>query len=148
RLARLRLRYPRNSTYVLQNLFDSHDTDRWVSRIANPDLPYDGGNRIQDSGPDYMDKRPDPVHYVRLRLMAIFQSTYVGAPMIWYGTEVGMYGADDPRTRMPMWWEDLMPYESPDYIIMPDLRDHFRSLFHLRANTELLRTGDFTTALA
>jgi cyclomaltodextrinase len=147
-LARLRLRYPRNSTYVLQNLYDSHDTDRWVSRIANPDMVYDGGNRIQDSGPGYMDQRPDPLHYQRMKLMAVFQATYIGAPMIWYGTEVGMFGADDPRTRMPMWWDDLMPYDSPDYIIMPDVRDHFRALFALRHSEELLRTGDFTTALA
>jgi glycosidase len=148
RLARLRLRYPRNSTYVLQNLYDSHDTDRWVSRIANPDLAYDGANRLQDSGPNFMDQRPDAVHYDRQRLMAVFQATYLGAPMIWYGTEVGMFGADDPRCRMPMWWEDLAPYDSPDYIIMPELRDHFRSLFHLRGAEELLRTGDYTTALA
>lgn len=148
RLARLRLRYPANATYVLQNLFDSHDTDRWVSRIANPDLPYDAQNRIQDTGPDFFDGRPSDEHYQRLRLMAVFQATYVGAPMIYYGTEAGMFGADDPRNRMPMWWEDLMPYDDPDYIIMDDLRDHFRSLFQMRHGTEVLRIGEFRTAAA
>jgi len=147
RLARLRLRYPRNHTYVLQNLFDSHDTDRWVSQIANPDRAYDTENRIQDEGVEYFDERPLPEHYDKLKLMMIFQSTYIGAPMIWYGTEVGMYGADDPRTRMPMWWEDLMPYESQNYIIMDDLREHVRSLFHLRNATSELRVGEFATAV-
>ncbi len=146
-LGRLRIRYPRNSTYVLQNLFDSHDTDRWVSRIANPDLEYDAGNRLQDGSPDYFDERPSETDYKRLKLMAVFQATYVGAPMIWYGTEVGMFGADDPMCRMPMWWEDLGPYDDPEYIVMDDLREHFRGLFRLRNANELLRTGEFRTAV-
>jgi len=31
----------------------------------------------------------------------------VGAPMIYYGTEAGMWGADDPCDRMPMVWPDM-----------------------------------------
>jgi glycosidase len=149
RLALLRIRYPRNHTYVLQNLFDSHDTDRWVSRIVNPDLPYDGANRRQDEdGAAYNDARPPEEAYRRLRLMALFQSTYVGAPMIWYGTEVGMYGADDPMCRMPMWWDDMEPFDTPDYRVDKDLREEFRALFHLRQREPLLRRGDYRTAIA
>jgi glycosidase len=147
-LARLRIRYPRAHTEVLQNLYDSHDTDRWVSRIANPDLEYDSGNRIQD-GAEYFDRRPAPEAYRRLRLMALFQNTYVGAPMIYYGTEVGMYGADDPRNRMPMWWEDMMPYDDASYKVDKDLFRYFQSLFALRrAHTDALATGDYRTVLA
>ncbi len=146
-LARLRIRYPRTVTYVLQNLYDSHDTDRWVSRLANPDMAYDGGNRIQDNGPDYDASRPSETEYQRQKLMAIFQSTYVGAPMIWYGTEVGMFGADDPMCRQPMWWKDLMPYENEDYIIRDDTFETFKKLFHLRQDCEVLRRGDFKTLL-
>lgn len=148
RLARLRLRYPAAHTYVLQNLFDSHDTDRWVSRLANPDLDYDQENRIQDTGPNFFDKRPDPMHYQRLKLMALFQATYVGAPMIYYGTEVSMFGADDPHNRMPMWWEHLMPYDNPEYRIDEGLREEFRRLFQLRHQRTELRRGRFTTAIA
>jgi glycosidase len=35
------------------------------------------------------------------------QFTYVGAPHIWNGDEVGMWGADDPDERKPMVWADL-----------------------------------------
>jgi glycosidase len=147
-LARLRTRYPRAHTEVLQNLFDSHDTDRWVSRLANPDLPYDGGNRKQDSGPDFFDKRPEARHYQRLRLMAIFQTFYLGSPMIWYGTEVGMFGADDPHCRMPMWWEDMMPFDNPEYRMEPGLFSFFSSLYQLRNSHRVLRTGDYATLLA
>lgn len=148
-LSRLRIRYPRSATYVLQNLFDSHDTDRWVSQLANPDRDYDANNRLQDpGGENYMDERPAEEHYQRLALMAIFQATYVGAPMIWYGTEVGMFGADDPMCRMPMWWDDLGPYENPEYVIRRDLREHFRTLFHLRRDLRVLTEGEFMTLVA
>jgi len=146
-MARLRIRYPRAHTEVLQNLFDSHDTDRWVSRLANPDRAYDAQNRLQDEGTVYFDKRPDAVHYQHLKLMALFQATYIGAPMIWYGTEVGMYGADDPRSRMPMWWQDLMPYDDPTYTIDTDLKGTFKSLFALRKSHDVLRRGDFKAIL-
>ena len=33
--------------------------------------------------------------------------TYVGAPMIYYGDEAGMWGGHDPDDRMPMVWADL-----------------------------------------
>ena len=39
------------SSLVQQNLFDSHDTDRFASMFVNPDLSYDATNRIQDNGP-------------------------------------------------------------------------------------------------
>jgi len=147
-LGRMRVRYSRATTMAQQVLFDSHDTDRWVNRLANPDRPYDSENRLQDEGSTYKAGRPDEEAYRRLRLMAIFQATYVGAPMIWYGTEVGMFGADDPACRMPMWWEDMMPYENPDYRIDDGLREHFRSLFKLRNEHAELRTGDVQTILA
>lgn len=34
-------------------------------------------------------------------MFALFQATYVGAPMIYYGTEFGMWSADAPEDRMP-----------------------------------------------
>ena len=41
------------------------------------------------------------------RLVALLQMTYVGPPMIYYGTEAGMWGADDPCDRMPMVWPEM-----------------------------------------
>ena len=41
--------------------------------------------------------------------------------MIYYGDEVGMWGADDPTNRKPMLWKDLEPYEQPaDNFVMED----------------------------
>ncbi len=151
-LARLRIRYPRGCTYVLQNLYDSHDTDRLASRLINPDLDgdahYDGRNRIQDNGPNYAIAPPTDAAYQRQKMMALFQMMYVGAPMIYYGDEVGMYGPDDPFNRNPMWWKDLMPYDNPGDRIRPDLLKEYKALCRLRTENPVLSDGEFTTLLA
>ena len=40
-------------------------------------------------------------------MILVQQFTYVGAPHIWNGDEVGMWGADDPDDRKPLVWSDL-----------------------------------------
>ncbi len=147
-LRELRLAYPREATYVLQNLMNSHDTDRLVSMIINPDRPYDDGNRIQDNGPNYDARKPPAEAYQLARLVALIQMTYVGAPMVYYGDEVGMWGADDPTCRKPMLWKDLQPYELPEQnFVMDEHRAHYKRVIALRNAHAALRTGDFQTLL-
>ncbi|QDU67880.1 alpha-amylase family glycosyl hydrolase [Engelhardtia mirabilis] len=147
-LAELRLAYPSEVTYVLQNLVDSHDTDRLVSMLANPDREYDGENRPQD-GADYDGARPGRLEYRRARLVALLQMTYVGAPMVYYGDEVGMWGADDPTNRKPMLWKDLEPYEGRrENHVDEEHLAHYRGIIALRRDHAALRVGDFRTLLA
>ncbi|MFQ5806625.1 MAG: alpha-amylase family glycosyl hydrolase [Phycisphaerae bacterium] len=148
RLAKLRLAYPATATYVLQNLVDSHDTDRLASMALNPDRAYDKMNRVQDDNPAYDNAKPGPQEYRRARLLALLQMTYVGAPMIYYGDEVGMWGADDPTNRKPMLWEDLQPYEKPgENFVMKDQLEFYRRAVALRNGYPALRTGTFRTLL-
>jgi glycosidase len=148
RLRELRLAYPLEATLVLQNVLDSHDTDRLASMAHNPDRQYDSANRPQDNGPDYDNSKPTPAEYARVRLAALLQMTYVGAPMIYYGDEVGMWGADDPTCRKPMLWEDLQPYEKPDEnFVMQDQLAFYRQIIGLRNAHPALRTGSFHTLL-
>ncbi len=145
RLHEVRDRHPSESTYVMQNLLDSHDTDRAVSMARNPDRVYNKLNRVQDT-PEYVGAKPGPEEYRRLRLAALIQMTYVGAPMIWYGTEVGMWGANDPHNRRPMLWPELEPYgDAPDNAIMPDLLAWYRRVIALRNAHPALRIGSFRT---
>ncbi len=149
RLAELRLAYPHAATVVLQNLLDSHDTDRAVSMALNPDRVYDRGNRVQEKdGEKYDNSKPPAWAYQKLRLAALLQMTYVGAPMIYYGDEVGMWGADDPTCRKPMLWEDLQPYERPEEnLVMKDLLTYYKEVIKLRHDFAPLRTGDIQTLL-
>ena len=82
--------------------------------IANPDRGYDrDGN---ERNPDYNPGKPSPEDYQKQKMIAAFQMTYRGAPMIYYGDEVGMWGADDPHDRKPMIWDDL---KYDDEVITP-----------------------------
>jgi glycosidase len=105
KLKEIDLTYPEQYLSVLQNLVDSHDTDRLLSMIVNPDRGYD--RDADERNPNYSPAKPDTIHYEVQKLIAAFQMTYRGAPMIYYGDEVGMWGADDPHDRKPMVWENL-----------------------------------------
>lgn len=108
----LRGEYHADVNLVLQNLLDSHDVGRIASMLANPtDMKrnfqeYFEASRGKDR-PGFDTRRPSPAVFRMLRQLVIFQMTYVGAPMIYYGTEVGMWGANDPCDRQPMLWDDV-----------------------------------------
>jgi glycosidase len=87
--------------------------------------------------------------------MAVFQLSWPGAPMIYYGTETGMWGADDPDDRKPMIWSDLQyeaeknhPYgweRGVDSVgFNADLFEHYSGLVQLRMNSEALRKGELS----
>ena len=140
--------YQPQVNYVLQNLFDSHDTDRVASMFMNPDLEYDEANRIQDNGPNYNPEKPTPDCYKRLKTMVTMQMMYIGAPMVYYGDEVGMYGADDPNCRKPMYWPELMPYDDREERIEPEVYEHYRRMIAIRNTYPALQLGTFEPLLA
>jgi glycosidase len=109
-----RTAYPEAVQQALQNLIDSHDTDRLASMIVNAGRrPYTQPDRFDyDIGvspryvADYDVRKPTNAQRRIQRLVVLLQMTYVGAPMIYYGTEAGMWGGDDPCDRMPMVWPE------------------------------------------
>ncbi|RMH63552.1 MAG: DUF3459 domain-containing protein [Bacteroidetes bacterium] len=162
--------YPEPVQRVLQNLIDSHDTDRLASMIVNR-TPADGeqdqfGYDRQVSprhaareGFTYDVRKPDVTDRQIQQLVALFQMTYVGAPMIYYGTEAGMWGADDPDDRMPMVWPDLTyapAATNPDGTPRPPATVAFdstvyrfyRDVIALRHAYPVLREGGFEVLAA
>lgn len=148
RLRELRGAYSPGSTAVSQNLLDSHDTDRVTSMAMNPDRAYNTANRPQDEGVEYTDAKPNELAYARARLAAFLQMTYVGAPMVYYGDEVGMWGAADPTCRKPMLWEDLQPYDDAENdCVHREQLETYTQFIALRNTQPALRTGGFQTLL-
>jgi glycosidase len=158
--------YARETQYALQNLMDSHDTDRLPSMIVNAGRrPYSNASRFDyDTNvspryvPTYDVRKPNERERRIQRLVALLQMTYIGPPMIYYGTEAGMWGADDPCDRMPMVWPE-MKFErqaadplgrprQPDAVGFDEgLHGFYRAAIALRRESSTLRRGEieFTT---
>ncbi len=151
-LARVRQLYSAETNLIMMNLVDGHDTDRIASMIMNPDRKFD-----RDAGPwhnqQYDPTKPDARARKIQKLIALFQMTYIGAPMIYYGDEAGMWGADDPDDRKPMLWGDLK-YEDETYSsVLPDntvrdkvefdavMFDYYKNLIRLRHENPPLQLG-------
>ena len=90
---------------VMMNLTASHDTPRFGTSIYNPGRYKYHNSPREDS--TYRIDRPDERSRHIQELILAQQFTYIGAPHIWNGDEVGMWGADDPDDRKPMVWADL-----------------------------------------
>ena len=161
RLHNRRVAYDTTRALALQNLIDSHDTPRLASMIVNRDsedvrteqVGYDRDASPRQN-PGYDVSMPGPDDRRIQRLVALFQMTYVGAPMIYYGTEAGMWGADDPDDRKPMVWPDTtyaveddhpLDHSRPADSVAFDhaLFDVYRSLIQLRREHAALRRGRF-----
>lgn len=162
-----RMAYPRDVAYAMQNLIDSHDTERVASMIvqASRRLPYQredslvwfdydwGRHATPSQDPDYQLRPPTADERAVQRLVALFQMTWVGAPMVYYGTETGMWGADDPDDRGPMLWEDIeyadraadplgRPTIPAPLVFDAELHEYYRSVIALRRSHASLRTGE------
>ena len=59
-----------------------------------------------DENNPYKIHKPDAETFNTMRLLLAQQFTYIGAPHIWAGDEMGMWGSDDPHTRKPLMWPD------------------------------------------
>jgi glycosidase len=146
-MSRVAFAYPFQVALVQQNLYDSHDTDRLASMFVNPDRPYDGANRLQDGAP-YDRRKPNDEERRRMLQAVAMQMTFVGAPMIYYGDEAGMWSPDDPSNRQPMVWQDHEPFDDRDVRFDQQVFDSYQRLIAARASLPALRLGFFRTVLA
>lgn len=164
-LRELREAYPGRTAYRMQNLVGSHDTARVASHIVNRQkLDYRDWARYCEASRatnrEWDTRGPNADEKNTQKLLATFQMTYLGAPMVYYGDEAGMWGANDPDDRKPMVWDGPC-YEpektNPDgtsrvpadtVAFDRDLFEHYRRLIALRKGSEALQTGDFETVVA
>lgn len=124
------------------NLLDSHDTARIASMLWNPGRGgYDANAQPHTpGGAGYRLGRPPAEVYERALVGLAIQATYLGAPMLYYGSEWGMHGADDPDNRMPLPWPDLGPYDNPDEGPQPWVLERTRAWLTLRHDPALAPT--------
>ncbi len=156
-LGEVRTTYPEENQYVLQNLLNSHDTERLASMLLNPDRYIDHGGNVSYEK-EFKIHKPNQLDLIVQKAILTFQFTYPGSPFLYYGEEVGMWGADDPDCRKPMVWDE---FEYEDEIQHPhgfdrpkdkvevdsDLFLFYQSVINLRKNHESLRRGKYKTIL-
>ena len=105
--------YAPNVQAAMQNMMDSHDTERMASMIVN--RPTTSSQALWQPAitrnawgtPSYAIRKPNTRERDIQKLIALFQMTYTGAPMLYYGTESGVWGGQDPDDRSPMNWQDI-----------------------------------------
>ena len=148
RLTEVVYMYPQQASRVMMNLFNSHDTDRMASMFVNPDRAYDSGNRLQEAiAKDYSSRKPNASERQRQMQAVAMQMSFLGAPMIYYGDEAGMYSADDPSDRQPMTWPGLK-FADPDVGFDQKIFDGFQRLIAIRNTLPALKDGDFWPLVA
>jgi cyclomaltodextrinase len=76
----------------------------------------------------------------RAAMAATFQFTFIGAPMIYYGDEVGLLGADDPDCRRTMPWDSERWNKR--------LQEIYRALIRIRRENPALTSENFEGLLA
>ena len=147
-LQQLNTIYPFQVSLNQMNLLDSHDTDRWASRFVNADQPPPPPPADAPGRRSYNNSKPSELQWERMKQSIAVQMTYTGAPMVYYGDEVGMWGGTDPDDRQPMVWKDLAPYEDPQVTFNQDLFDRYVRLIAIHRRFAALQTGFARTVLA
>lgn len=151
-LANIASEYNIENRYVLMNLMGSHDAERLASLIVNPDHWYDH-NAHPGQRNDFDVRKPNEIERMRQKLAVGIQMTMLGAPMVYYGDEAGMWGGDDPDCRKPMVWPELEyetetthPFgkkrELDEVKFDQDLFNWYKLLIGIRKENKPLSLGD------
>ncbi|MFJ7936094.1 glycoside hydrolase family 13 protein [Sporosarcina sp. NPDC096371] len=99
--------YPANVNEVAFNLLDSHDTPRMLT--------------LADGNID------------KVKLLYLFQLSFIGTPCLYYGDEIGMVGGQDPGCRACMIWDDTEQNHA--------LLNYVRALIRLRKTDPVFGNG-------
>ncbi len=152
RFEEMEKRYGFRTFNSLWSMLDSHDTDRLASMILNPDHPYDHDNSPRNNH-NYKVRKPNAQERQIQKQIISFQMTFAGAPILYYGDEAGMWGADDPDDRKPMVWPK-MQFQPESHHPLPgnsrpmdsvkfdqNLFVFYKKLIHLRHISPSLQKG-------
>lgn len=150
---------------IMMNLFDSHDTNRMASHVVNQQKKkyhnwgeYFGWSKAENK--DYLTRKPNEKERSIQKMILAFMACYPGAPMMYYGTEAGMWGANDPDCRKPMVWKEFKydlekinsegkvsgQMDDPNFDV--EFYSFCRSLLQFRKEQTVLHSGSYKTLVA
>ncbi|GHH97491.1 alpha-amylase [Neobacillus kokaensis] len=126
--------YPKEAFYALMNLMGSHDTPRAAFVLGN--------------GTDSFERAEDDKNYnhqlgiKRLKLAAILQMGYAGAPTVYYGDEAGLTGSKDPDDRRVYPWGNEDKELIKHYQSIGKVRTNYHDLFSYGELNHIYAKGD------
>jgi glycosidase len=121
---------PRSIHYAEQT------TPQWLVSGSPSNPSAADGKNVAWSGQPSLEA--DPNAYQRLANAFAVILTNKGAPLIYYGDEIGLPGAGDPDNRRPMQWSSLSSAQQA-------LHDRIKALTAIRAAHPAMRRGTRTT---
>jgi len=119
--------------HVMGNLTGNHDMARFIS-YASGDLKWDENDK--EAGWHRNITVTDTTGYRRLKMLHAFNLTIPGIPIIYYGDEIGMPGANDPDNRRMMRFDSLSQNEA-------NVLETVKKLTKLRSGHMALMYGSF-----
>jgi len=138
--------------YAMMNTSSTHDTPRLLSDFYNSNKYKFHANPNEDK--EYKTGKPDAETYNRLKLYLVHLFTTIGAPQIWNGEEMGMWGADDPNCRKPLMWKEFKFSPETRNNFQPGTKTYdkvefnqaqynfYKKLISIRKSNPVLSTGD------
>jgi len=118
---------------LMGNISGNHDKPRFMA-LASGDLKF--GEDSKAAGWNREIGITDSTAYNKLLLMHTFNLTIPGVPVIFYGDEIGLTGANDPDCRRMMRFDGWNNREAK-------LWKSVSTLAHLRTSNPVLLYGDF-----
>jgi cyclomaltodextrinase len=123
--------------HLMGNIMDSHDQVRMMALL-------EGDLSLSDNGTERAWHRPkivvdDLETYKKEVVFLTYLLTVPGIPIIYYGDEFGMTGANDPDNRRMMRFADQLTENESQQLA------HITQLIKLRKSHSSLRRGDFKT---
>lgn len=145
------------SNYAMMNMSASHDSQRLLSSMSkrNKYTPTMKGSKNSQNKA----KTPNNNALSKAKLLLAHQYTYIGAPQIWAGDEMGMWGGDNENNRKPLMWPELNFEDETSHPLSirkttkkvafdASLFVYYQSLVRLRKTFAVFSNGDIRFSLA
>jgi cyclomaltodextrinase len=128
------------ANHLMGNIMDSHDKVRYMAyadgKVKNQGVDM---REMAWNNPPTVD---NPSSYQKAELYLAYMFTIPGLPVVYYGSEFGMTGADDPDNRRMMRFGDQLTANEHSML------GQTKELVRLRNAHSALRYGDFLTLRA
>jgi glycosidase len=117
---------------LMGNITGNHDMPRFLYYAGGSQIP---GEDEKEAGWSRNIKVEDARGYARLKMLNAFIMSIPGIPIIYYGDEIGMPGANDPDNRRMMRFDELSKEEA-------DVKTITQKLGNIRNSSIALSYGD------